>query len=247
MLSVIVLSGLIFTSCEVEEDNNDGNQNNSSSLPAAATGSYNMEVTFADGNAPYNLGQVAEFNFTASGMMEIDLDPSAGNGAEVSLGNASKNGAEYIWTDAANSTEYILSLTTEDSVNEVNVFVSGNFVNQWSPAISGQQNIGLIKNMAGQYTVSSTTSGNHNRGTVIISANGDIDFDNGISFTASQYNLISNRIDILGEVFIDIEPYPTEPYPRITIKVDASTPTVATGMSFAPNYPNGSGSVAVDF
>lgn len=245
LFSTVALAFLVLTSCEGDKEDDD--LNDSASLPVEATGSYDMEVTFADTNAPFTLGQVGEFTFTTGGMMSVDIDPAANNGTEVSLGNATQNGSEYTWSDAANSTEYVLSLTAEDSINEVNVFVSGAFVNQWSPAITGQQNISLIQNMFGQYTVTSVSNGTHSRGTVDISLNGDIDFDTGISYSTSEFNLITNRIDVLGEVFIDIAPYPTEPHPRFVITVDANTPTIATGMTYYPSYPSITGRVEVVF
>jgi len=208
-----------------------------------------MEITFEGSGAPYSMGQMAHFTFTTNGAMQIDLDLSAGNGLEVNLAPFTQVGNEYVWEDQQAGFKYALSLTRNDSVNEVNVFdLNDTFLNQWTPVVaSGSNNLDLIKNIFGQYTVATVVRGSHTRGTVNTSLNGAIDFDDGVSFSTDDYALITDRIDVLGQILVDIKPYPTEPYPRLEISVDPNTPPIATGVLYYPNYPNISGRVEVAF
>ena len=75
---------------------------------------------------------------------------------------------------------------------------------------SGIPNLNLIQGLAGTYSVTTGVTGGagtHNRGTVIIDAAGNIDFDTGISFTAStDYETIYDRLFISQDPQIDQGP-----------------------------------------
>jgi hypothetical protein len=218
-------------------------------LPSALAGQVvDMEVVLESGNAPYDVDQIAVFSFGDGSALEIDLNPVDNDGFEVNLMGFTKVGNDYIWEDQAAGLKYAMSLIGNDSIDEVNVFdLSDLLLNRWEPVEKGKVNLDLLINMFGQYTVTAVPQGTHNRGTVNISVNGSIDFDGGASFNASDYALITNRVAALGKVFVDVKPYPTEPYARFEIAVDASLPSIANSMIYYPNYPTTTGLVEVIF
>lgn len=104
--------------------------------------------------------------------------------------------------------------------------------------------VSLIVTYAGTYPVTAVSKGSHSRMSVTIGSDGSIDFDSGISYTANDYQLISDRLDCCQAVYIDCAPYPSEPYPRITIETNSYGEII--GMSYNANYPN-SGGTSVAF
>jgi hypothetical protein len=84
----------------------------------------------------------------------------------------------------------------------------------------------LIAPHAGTWNVTAT-SGTHARGTIIIKANGDIDFDTGKAFTASEYEGVYDRRTVTdseggGRIQVEILPTGSTPQQRIRIFVDGS-------------------------
>lgn len=154
---------------------------------------------------------------------------------------------EFVWEDNNGGYKYALSLSSTDSLNEVNVFdLQDNFLNQWTPIPDGPAGLNLIKALAGTYTVQTVNGGSHTRGTFLINSDGSIDFDDGLSFAISDYALVSDRLSVLDAIFIDMKPWPNEPYPRMELFVDPADASKLLRAIYRPNYPN-SGAVELNF
>jgi hypothetical protein len=244
LLAVIFLSA-----CSKDGDNPTQNDQGGGSLPSTiANAQFNLEVTFAASAAPYQMGQQALFSFGSDGSLSIDLDPNTNNGNELRLTNFSLEGLEYVWSDQAAGYKYALSLDADDSINEVNVFdTDDNFLNQWTPIKTGNPELALIQDLAGTYSVSNVLLGSHDRMSVIIAADGSIDFDNSIQFDPADYALITDRLDVLDGIWIDMLPYPSTPYPRLELFVDPADQTQLVKMIYRSNYPNAGGTTEVEF
>ncbi len=240
---------LFFTivACSSDDDSDDM-QEPGITLPSGISGtSYNLECSFANTGAPYQVGHEATFNFGSDGSLAIDFDPTAGNGSEVNVSNGSQVNTEFVWEDSNGGYKYALSLKADDSLNEVNVFdLQGNFLNQWTPKPDAAANLNLIVALEGSYTVQSVNGGTHSSGAFTINADGSIDFDTGISFSVSDYALISDRLDVLDAIFIDMQPWPDEPYPRLELFVDPNDQSKLIQAIYRENYP-GSGSIELNF
>ncbi len=245
-LSYFFLSLFILSAWSCSDDSDPDDNQPGITLPTALSGnSFNLVCSFANTGAPYAVGAEANFQFGADGSLAIDFDPAAANGNEVMVASGSQVNMEFVWEDANGGYKYVLSLTANDSINEVNVFdLQDNFLNQWTPKPDGPANLQLIQALAGTYTVQNVAIGTHVRGTLTIAADGSIDFDDGISFSPSDYALISDRIDVLDAIFIDTNPWPNEPYERIELFVDPNDPSVLVQVIYRPNYP-GTGAVDV--
>lgn len=244
--SLYLLAFLFFLgSCSSDDDSMD---EPGLTLPTAVSGSqHNLECSFANTGAPYPVGHQANFSFGSDGSLSIDFDPNNSNGNEVNVSSGSQVNNEFVWEDASGGYKYALSLTADDSLNEVNVFdLQDNFLNQWGPIPDGPANLQLIKNLAGTYTVQSVNGGTHSRGTFTIAADGSIDFDDGISFAPSDFALVSDRLSVLDAIFIDMNPWPDEPYPRVELFVDPNDQSQLVQVIYRANYP-GAGSVEINF
>lgn len=246
-ISAILLAACLITSCSSDDDDTTLNEPGIT-LPGPISGTtFNLECSFANTGAPAQVGDQAEFSFGSDGSLGIDFDPSANNGAEVSVSSGTQVNNEFVWEDSNGGYKYALSLTSSDSLNEVNVFdLQDNFLNQWTPIPDGPTGLNLIKALAGSYTVQSVNGGTHTRGTFIINSDGSIDFDDGISFSTSDYALVTDRLSVLDAIFIDMNPWPNEPYQRLELFVDPADASVLVQAIYRPNYP-GSGSVELNF
>lgn len=139
------------------------------------------------------------------------------------LGNGINN-SEIIWLDVANSIEYALSSNDSGVFNEINIGDAGNPLSSSGvPALLGQlteveettgggtasptgtcgdnnsgaiTGLGLLGSCAGTYTVTSTDTGTHSRGTIVISEDGSVDFDTDLNFPASQAPTVFDRLSI---------------------------------------------------
>ena len=244
LLGIFLLAGM--TACSEDDDDNP-DTDPEMNLPVVGS-EINLEVTFAGAGAPYDEGQQALFRFGTNGSLGIDLNPAAADGNEVSVVSYNEVGGEYIWTDNTASIKYALSLTADDSINEVNVFdLNENFLNQWTPIQEGDDNLDLIINAFGQYTVNNVLRGSHSRMIVNIDINGNIDFDDGVSFSTSEYALITDRLAANKQVYVDIDPYPNDPYPRLELTYDGVNNTTVKSILYYPQYPNVSGRTEVEF
>lgn len=237
-LPIVLFSFLALGACS--SDDEEDMPEPGLSLPASISGmTFDLECSFANPNAPYALGHEADFTFGTDGSLSIDFDPSAANGPDLNVSNGQQIDNEFVWEDSQGGYKYALSLRADDSLNEVNVFdLQDNFLNQWTPKISGTANLSLLRDLAGSYTVQSVNGGSHSRGTFIINADGSIDFDSGISFSISDYASISDRLEVLDAIFVDMLPWPDEPYPRLELMVDPNDPSVLVQVIYRDTYPN---------
>lgn len=243
LLFLLPLAGLMIISCG-KDDDQPNPTTPPQSLPSAIAGtSLNMEFTAPQTGAPYTLGQIVQFTFSSSGSLGIDVDPTAGNGDEITISSFTESSGEYIWEDAAAGVSYHLSLKSDNSVNEINVFDAGgtNFLGQFIPESGGGN---LVVNYEGSYTVTSVDKGTHTRMTVSIDASGNIDFDTGIMLNAADFALVSDRLDCCDGIWIDMNPYPTEPYERVNLHMDPNSGDLIR-IEYYPQYPSVSGRVEV--
>lgn len=223
-----------------------GGSGQNATLPSSIAGTTaNMKFTAAQAGAPYTNDQLADFTFSAGGQMDIDDDPANNDGNEVTVATFEKIGSEYVWRDTQSGYDYSLSLTTNDAINEINVSSSGNFLGQFVPVGGSGGSSNLIANYAGTYTVSSVDHGSHSRMTVIIDNNGNIDFDSNTTLNYSDMELISDRIDCCQGIWIDMKPWPTEPYQRLNLFIDTNTNT-PNKIEYFPEYTSINNRVTVN-
>ncbi len=236
---LFVLVGFALLGCSKDDKDANNPTGNNDTLPAGIAGQVvNMACTFANTGAPYVVGDEARFTFSSSGALFIDTDPAASNGDEIQVKSFTKVNNEYIWSDVAGGYKYVLSLSPDNSINEVNVLDQSNaFLNQFEPVQQGSPELALIKAMAGTYTVSAVSRGIHSRMRVTIGADGSIDFDTNDAYAPDTYALVTDRLNVLDQVFVDIDPYPTEPYARFEITVDANDPSIPVEITYTPDYP----------
>ena len=235
-LTAFLCSLLILWSCS-EDDSADPIQQ--ADLPDELTGVV-VELQFSTADSgPYQMGDLVEFAFSSSGALFIT---DASNNV-LELSSFVQEGSEYVWDDTENAKRYAVSLTSEGEINEINYLESTNsFLGQFVP-VAGNDELSLIIALAGDYTISSVDEGSHNRMTIAIDAQGTIDFDTDLSFSADDYELITDRRDCCDGIWVDMSPYPSEPYGRLELYVDTSG-----GLSeiyYYPEYPNVSGRVKV--
>ncbi len=96
----------------------------------------------------------------------------------------------------------------------------------------------LVKPYAGTWNVMATT-GMHTRGTVVVSAAGDLDFDTGKTFTVAEYQGVYDRLTVMdseggGRIQVEIKPSGSTPQRRIRIFVDPAT-RKPKGFSYYPD------------
>ncbi len=183
-LGIALFTGVV--SCKKEN-------NSSSNLPTGLGGnSFNFIYTAAQTGSPYINDQEAIFSFSGSGAMSLDDDPAASDGYELTVASFSKQGNEYIW-EGSNGYKYALSLLSDGSINEINVFsLSGNtFLGQFVPVDSSNPSNPadtLLAHYTGKYTVTSLVPGYspHQRMTIIIDQYGNIDFDTNIQLNVAD-------------------------------------------------------------
>jgi hypothetical protein len=244
-LFIPLLSLLIFTACSKEEDDQNvmGTNNN---LPSTIAGeSVLMRFSAPQTGAPYTDNQEIKFTFSSNGLLSIDENPDDQDGDELSIASFTELDGEYIWADAANDLSYKLSLKDDNSINELNLFTtsSNTFLGQFLPLDGSSTN--LVANYAGNYSVTSVDKGNHNRMTVSIDADGNIDFDTNVLLQASDFALVSDRLDCCDGIWVDMSPYPTEPYARINLFVD-NTSRKLNKVEYLPEYPSIANRVTVN-
>ncbi|MEQ8907558.1 MAG: hypothetical protein RIC95_00065 [Vicingaceae bacterium] len=259
ILFILFLSSIAVTACsEDDEDetteptpttnNNGGGGSQNATLPSTVIGQMvNMKFTAPQSGAPYTDQQELKFTFSSSGSLFIDENPNAADGDEISLNTVTKVNTEYVWEDASSGFSYKLSLKSDSSINEVNLFSNSGstFLGQFIPISSGG-GASLIGNYAGTYTVTSVDHGSHNRMTVIIDSIGNIDFDTNTQFSTADYALVSDRLDCCDGIWVDMTPYPTTPNPRINLFIDSASASPSK-IEYMPNYPGISGRVHVLF
>lgn len=214
-------------------------------IDALAGVEISLQFTTANTGSPYQLNDVVKFSFSNTGALSIDKNPSANDGNEITIQNFAQVGSEYQWVESGTGHTYNLSLKSDNSINEMNLNGSdGAFLGQFTPVEEGNSTLGLIKALAGTYQVANVVSGTHDRMNVVIDADGNIDFDTNVQLTTDTYQLVTDRIDVLNSIFIDMTPYPTEPYARAELVLN--TDGTLAQISYLPEYPNVSGRVVID-
>lgn len=251
----IVCLGILISSCSDDEDDktepapttNSSNNSNNPSLPASVSGqSVNMVFTAAQSGAPYTLNQEVKVSFSTSGMLSLDENPTANDGDEVNLANFTKKGSEYVWEDTNNDISYNLSLKSDNSINELNVFTISNtsFLGSFTPLTAIDAS--LIKQFAGTYQVTQTVAGTHSRNTVIIDANGNIDFDTNKQINTSDFARIEDKLVCCDAITVDTKPYPTTPYGRLILYTDTTNNNLIS-IDYRPDHPSVTNRVEVKF
>lgn len=238
---------LAFSSCSKDDEGDTGSTGPASAnLPSSISGTVLlMKFTAPQANAPYTLDQKVQFTFSSSGLLGIDSNPADMDGDEISIASFTESGGEYIWSDANAGFEYHLSLQSDGSVNEVNLFqISDNsFQGQFVPDAGSTGN--LVAVYEGTYTVTSVDKGSHSRMTVSIDADGNIDFDSAVQLNYSDFALISDRLDCCQGIWIDMSPYPSDPYQRVNLFIDTNTNEL-NKIEYMPQYPSIAGRVTVN-
>gem|GEM_PF-2868455 len=149
-------------------------------LPSSVAGQVvSMRFGAAQAGAPYSNDDLVEFTFSSSGLLMLDSVTFASSFTTDSSGGSTL----YIWDNGTVRLE--LSLIN-DAIHEVNVFDSASaatFLRQFTPSIGALQPIlDAVGLLVGTYNVTQTNVGSHVRGTVIIDAQGNINFDDGLNF-----------------------------------------------------------------
>jgi hypothetical protein len=145
----------------------------------------------------------------------------------LSLGGSVQTN-EVVWLDSTANIVYALSSNDSGTFNEINVGDAANLQASGGPGFLGQLSqvsadsgggsggsaqpsgtcgdnnggaitgLALISNCAGNYTVTSSATGTHNRGTITIATDGAVDFDTDINFPASPAPTVFDRLSIEG-------------------------------------------------
>lgn len=85
----------------------------------------------------------------------------------------------------------------------------------------------------------------HERLTILIDPEGNINFDETISFSATDYEKVTDAVDCCDGIWIDMTPHPTEPYPRLEVYLNEDGSL--SQMHYSPEYPNTTGKVQITF
>ncbi|NIJ44181.1 DNA-binding beta-propeller fold protein YncE [Wenyingzhuangia heitensis] len=85
---------------------------------------FNTDTALIGG--PFVENQKLTLTFSSSGMLFIDTDPDKNDGDEIELPSFDIDGKEYVWKDTSSDLSYRLSLKTDNTINEVNVFKTSN-------------------------------------------------------------------------------------------------------------------------
>ncbi|KAF7781705.1 hypothetical protein PRUB_b1019 [Pseudoalteromonas rubra] len=200
---VTVTSDLTYTWTLTGKDDDDDDMDDDVMLPEVLKGKvFDMVFKLSDSGSSYADGQKVRFTFSSSGMMFIDTDPDANNGDEMSLDDVMMEGSEYVYKDDDGGFVYKVSVTAS-GLNEINLFTMentllGSFIADGGDAIAGLE---LVTARAGEYRV---VGDGHSRGTVMIGADGAIDFDTGISYAQGDIMAIFDRTNLEEEKRIQI-------------------------------------------
>lgn len=202
-----------------------------------------LEFTTAD-YGPYKMGDIVEFTFSSSGILVIN--DAVGN--TLTLETVVAEGSEFIWEDNDHSKRYAVSLTSDGELNEINLLeqTDNSFLGQFTTPRGEQGESGIIQNLAGMYTITQVNGGTHDRMTLTIEEDGDIDFDTDLFFSTEQYELVTDNRECCGTIVIDITPSPSEPHERIEIPVNSAT-GIPVAVNYFPDYPNTSNRLQVLF
>lgn len=201
---------------------------------------------------PYKKGDIVEFTFSSSGILQIK--DAIGN--TLTLETMVVEGSEFIWEDNDHSKRYAVSLKNDNTeLNEINLLeqTDNSFLGQFVPeGEGGGDALDIIKGLAtkgkndtGHYDVVAVNKGIHERMTILIDPEGNMNFDETISFSVDNYELVTDAIDCCMGVWIDMSPYPTETYPRLEVYLDDDGNL--SEMHYSPEYPNVTDKVEIIF
>jgi hypothetical protein len=233
---------MFFTACSDDDSEtpttNPSPSGSSGTLPSSVKGQVvNMKFTAPQAGAPYSLDQEVTFTFSSSGMLFIDENPAAKDGDEITISSFTKEGNEFVWKESSKDHSYALSLKADSSINEVNLSQTSTatFLGQFVPIASSSGGAALVAELEGSYTVSSVDKGSHSRMSLSIDANGNIDFDSNVALNASDFALVSDKKTCCNAIYVDMKPYPTEPYQRVNLLLNASGDLEK--IEYMPKYP----------
>ena len=110
----------------------------------------------------------------------------------------------------------------------------------------------LVAAFAGTYSVTATTS-THVRGTVVITEDGDVDYDTDLLFGTEDYEGVFDRLECCNRVSVEMtqrDDNDTGLAPdarhRVDVFTDGPTPTAAvTAFEYYPNWPDESAKVVL--
>ena len=214
---------------------------------ASLQAQYTLKVTSSQAGSPYSDGETYLVIVGSDNSLTLGDGPALSNPFEREIGG-SFNAAEVIWLDEVNQLEYALSNNSTGSFNEINIGDAANpqaangipgFLGQMvidNGGGSGPDNIELVQDLAGTYTVSEVVGGSHSRGTVTIASDGALDYDTDLSFAVDEYASVSDR-RFLEEPAYFIETTTDGSGPRFDLLLDASDNLI--GVQY---YPVGFGS-----
>ncbi len=221
---------LNFTACQKDEgvdfvDEPEPITLNNPDLPANLSGTeVTLKFTNNLGRAPFKFGQEALFTFSEFGEMFIDSDPNRFDGNEIEMSTLVLVGSDYQWEDTPSRHRYTLVLHADERIKAVNVSdLNDNLLGQFTPLDPSDNHLDLVKYLAGTYSVDYVDRGIHTRRTITIEPNGNIDFDDGVYFTASDYQRIRNNLNTLNRFTIHVSPYPSYPSPMLELILDKTT------------------------
>lgn len=254
-LLAVAIGSLVFISCGDDEDDKNEpnpvtqqNQTNNPSLPASISGKVvNFIFTVPQTGAPYNLNQEVAVTFSSSGMFFLDENPIAKDGDEVSVTTFTEKGKEIVWDDTANDYSYALSFKSNDStlINELNVTKTSTseFLGSFQPIQPVDASV--LKNFTGSKNVVSVGAGTHSRRTVIIDAEGNVDFDTNVQLNVADIRRIDDVIGgSISQITLFMKPFPATPYQRLTIIADTSRTTMQN-INYRPEAPSSTNEVRV--
>lgn len=118
-----------------------GNGGGTSSVPDIAKGNI-IVMTFdflSDGQTgPVALNTDVAFTFSSSGALFINLDNTGLDEITIPSSLFSESNGDYIWQDQNNDFKYVLSLTSNDDIHEINVFKLSDdtFIGQFGTLVS---------------------------------------------------------------------------------------------------------------
>lgn len=100
----------------------------------------------------------------------------------------------------------------------------------------------LVTHYAGTYSVSAT-SGTHTRGTIIIGADGSIDYDTGLDFGTDDYQGVYDRLECCNRISVEMNPRgdndpSLDPGARHRVDIFTESSELGAAVTYFEYYPN---------
>lgn len=210
---------------------------------AAFTGDYLLTYFEAREGGPYTEGEtVAVLIDAEAGTLQLGGTLVLSDPFQRFLGGDLIT-TEINWQDPDTGFEYALSFNDTGEFNEINVGDANQLQENGLPLFLGQlfddsveggegnpelgcgapgtassrpSGAALVGTCAGTYEIARVLAGEHSRMSVTIAENGDIDFDDGVSYAAASLNLVSDRTSCCNRVQAD---YNTPEGTTITVNI----------------------------